>query len=58
LFLDRSEKLRKFLVRKGNLISLIGGIFLIIIGTLQLLGLWSELMISLRSIISDFVPVI
>lgn len=58
LFLDRSEKLRKFLVRKGNLISLIGGVFLIIIGTLQLLGLWSELMISLRSIISDFVPVI
>jgi cytochrome c-type biogenesis protein len=58
LFLDRSEKLRKFLVRKGNLISLIGGVFLIIIGALQLLGLWSELMISLRSVISDFVPVI
>jgi cytochrome c-type biogenesis protein len=58
LFLDRSEKLRKLLVRNGNLISLIGGTFLIIIGLLQLLGLWSELMISLRSIISDFVPVI
>jgi len=58
LFLDRSEKLRKLLVRNGNLISLIGGIFLIIIGTLQLLGLWSDLMISLRSIISEFVPVI
>ena len=58
LFLDRSEKLRKLLVRKGNLISLIGGVFLIIIGALQLLGLWSELMISLRSVISDFVPVI
>lgn len=58
LFLDRSEKLRRFLVRKGNLISLIGGVFLIIIGVLQLVGLWSDLMISLRSIISDFVPVI
>jgi len=58
LFLDRSEKLRKLLVRNGNLISLIGGIFLIIIGTLQLLGMWSDLMISLRSIISEFVPVI
>jgi cytochrome c-type biogenesis protein len=58
LFLDRSEKLRRFLVRKGNLISLIGGVFLIIIGILQLIGLWSDLMISLRSIISDFVPVI
>lgn len=58
LFLDRSEKLRRLLVRKGNLISLIGGTFLIVIGTLQLLGIWSDLMISLRSIISDFVPVI
>lgn len=58
LFLDRSEKLRKFLVRKGNLISLIGGIFLIVIGTLQLLGIWSDLMITLRTAISDFVPVI
>jgi cytochrome c-type biogenesis protein len=58
LFLDRSEKLRKFLVGKGNLISLIGGVFLIIIGVLQLLGFWSDLMISLRSLISDFVPVI
>jgi len=58
LFLDRSEKLRKLLVRNGNLISLIGGIFLIIIGTLQLLGMWSDLMISLRSIISEFVSVI
>jgi len=58
LFLDRSEKLRKLLVRNGKLISLIGGSFLIIIGILQLLGLWSDLMISLRSMISDFVPVI
>lgn len=58
LFLDRSEKLRKFLVRNGNLISIIGGTFLIIIGSLQLLGLWSDLMISLRSLISEFVPVV
>ena len=58
LFLDRSERLRKYLVRNGNLISLIGGTLLIIIGALQLFGLWSDLMISLRSAISDFVPVI
>lgn len=58
LFLDRSKNLRRFLTRKGNLISMIGGAFLIIIGSLQLLGLWSELMISLRAAISDFVPVI
>jgi cytochrome c-type biogenesis protein len=58
LFLDRSEKLRKLLVRNGNIVSLVGGTFLIIIGVLQLFGLWSDLMISLRSVISDFVPVI
>lgn len=58
LFLDRSEHLRKLLIRNVKVISLIGGTFLIIIGALQLLGLWSELMISLRSAISDFVPVI
>ncbi len=58
LFLDKSEKLRKLLVRRGNVITIIGGIFLIIIGLLQVLGLWSEVMNSLRSLISDFVPVI
>jgi len=58
LFLDRSEKLRKLLVRNGNIVSLVGGTLLIIIGVLQLFGLWSDLMISLRSVISDFVPVI
>lgn len=58
LFLDKSEKLRKFLVRRGNMITIIGGIFLLIIGLLQVLGLWSEVMNSLRSLISEFVPVI
>lgn len=58
LYLDRSDKLRKFLIKKGNLISLIGGISLIIIGLLQLFGFWNEIMISLRSSISNFVPVI
>ena len=58
LFLDKSEKLRKFLVRRGDLISKIGGVILILIGIAQLLGLWSDLMASLRSAISDFTPVI
>jgi len=58
LFLDKSEKLRKFLVRRGNMITIIGGIFLLIIGLLQVLGLWSEVMNSLRSLISEFAPVI
>jgi cytochrome c-type biogenesis protein len=58
LFLDKSEKLRRLLVRRGNVITIIGGIFLIFIGLLQVLGVWSEVMNSLRSLISEFAPVI
>jgi cytochrome c-type biogenesis protein len=58
LFLDRTEKLRKYLVKRGNLISKIGGVFLIVIGLLEVSGLWSELMNSSRSFISDFIPVV
>ena len=58
LFLDKSERLRKFLVKRGDLIAKFGGVILILIGMAQLFGLWSELMISLRSVISDFAPVI
>ena len=58
LYLDKSQSLRKFMVRRGDLITKFGGSLLIVIGVLQLLGFWSELMISLRSLISDFSPVI
>jgi len=58
LFLDRSEKLRRFLSRRGNLITYFGGIMLIIIGLLQLFGYWDDLMNTMRSLISDFNPVI
>jgi len=58
LFLDKSEKLRKLLVRRGNVITIIGGLFLLIIGLLQVSGIWSNVMNSLRSLISNFVPVI
>ncbi|MEI7696707.1 MAG: cytochrome c biogenesis CcdA family protein [Actinomycetes bacterium] len=58
LFLDRSQRLRKFLVRRGDLISKIGGFFLIAIGLLQVTGTWGQIMNSLRSLISDFIPVI
>ena len=58
LFLDKSEKLRRLLVRRGNVITIIGGIFLIFICLLQVLGVWSEVMNSLRSLISEFAPVI
>jgi cytochrome c-type biogenesis protein len=58
LFLDRTEKMRKYLVKRGNLISKIGGVFLIVIGLLEVSGLWSQLMNSSRSFISDFIPVV
>jgi len=58
VFLDRSVKLRKFLVQQGELISKIGGIFLITIGVLQVTGTWGQIMNSLRALISDFIPVV
>ena len=58
LFLDKSEKMRKVLVKRGELVSKIGGALLIVIGLLQLIGLWTDLMIEMRSLISDFAPVI
>ena len=58
IFLDRSEKIRKLLVRRGDLISTIGGVFLIAIGVLQVTGAWGQIMNSVRSLISDFIPVV
>jgi cytochrome c-type biogenesis protein len=58
LFLDKSEGLRRFISRHGNVITNIGGIMMILIGLLQVFGFWNEIMNSLRSFISDFVPVI
>lgn len=58
VFLDRSVKLRKYLVKRGDLITKIGGVFLIALGLLQVTGLWAQLMNSMRSFISDFIPVV
>jgi cytochrome c-type biogenesis protein len=58
IFLDKSEKLRKVLVKSGNKVSKAGGVLLIVIGLLQLTGLWTDLMIEMRSLITDFAPVI
>lgn len=58
LFLDRSEGLRKFISRRGNVISNIGGVLLIFIGLLQIFGFWNDIMNSLRSSISSFIPVV
>ena len=45
-------------VQKGSRISKIGGALLITIGLMQISGVWGDVMINLRSLISDFVPVI
>ena len=58
LSIDKSAKLRSIIYRRGDIISKVGGIFLITIGALQVLGFWSQLMNSMRSLISDFIPVI
>lgn len=58
LYLDKSARLRRFLSKRGDLISKIGGVLLILIGIAQLLGFWTDLLISLRSMITEFAPVI
>ncbi len=57
-FFDKSARLRKYISKHGNFLTLIGGLFLILIGILQVTGLWADVMNSLRSLISDFAPVI
>ena len=56
--LERSKKLRSALLQRSRTISIIGGSFLILIGLLQVLGLWEMLMADLRGTISGFIPVI
>jgi len=58
LFLDKSAKLRSLIYRRGDVISKFGGVFLIAIGVLQVLGFWGRVLNSMRSLISDFIPVI
>jgi cytochrome c-type biogenesis protein len=50
--------MRKVLVKRGDKVSKVGGALLILIGLLQLTGFWTDLMIEMRSLISDFAPVI
>lgn len=58
LFFDQSAKMRRSISRHGNLITRVGGGFLILIGLLQVSGLWLHLMNSLRGLISGFLPVV
>ena len=58
LYLDKSQKMRKFLAKNGERISFIGGALLIVIGVLQITGIWDSIMNSLRSLITGFEPLI
>ena len=58
VFFDKSQKLRRQISRRGNLITLLGGAFLILIGLLQVSGAWGSLMNSLRDLMANFIPVI
>ena len=58
LLIDKSRALQQAIAKRGRVISLIGGLFLMLIGLLQLLGIWESLLADLRGTIADFVPVI
>ena len=58
LFLDKAEPFRKFIARKGHIVTKVGGGLLILIGILQVSNLWDQLMNLLRDVISGFIPVI
>jgi len=57
-FLDKAEPFRRFIVKRGDLITKIGGTLLIVIGILQVTNTWDYLMNHLRDLISGFIPVI
>jgi cytochrome c-type biogenesis protein len=58
IFFDQSAKLRRSISKHGNLMTKIGGGFLILIGILQVTGLWLTVMNSFRDLISGFLPVV
>ena len=58
LLIDKSKSLQQMIARRGKLISIIGGVFLIMIGLMQIFGVWESLMAGLRGTIADFVPVV
>ena len=58
LLIDKSKSLQERIARRGKSISIIGGVFLITIGLMQIFGIWESLMAGLRGTIADFVPVV
>jgi cytochrome c-type biogenesis protein len=50
--------MRKIIARKGNLVTKVGGVILIIIGVMQVSNFWDSLMNSMRDLISGFIPIL
>jgi len=58
LFMDKSKGLQNFIRRRTKVISIFGGLLLILLGLLQITGTWQDLLANLQSSIANFVPVI
>lgn len=58
LFFDQSKSLRRFISKRGNIITIIGGTFLILIGLAQVTGVWLSIINHFRDSISGFIPVL
>jgi cytochrome c-type biogenesis protein len=58
LVIDKSRAIQSAIAKRSKAISIFGGSLLILIGLLQVTGLWEIFMADLRTTISDFIPVV
>jgi cytochrome c-type biogenesis protein len=58
LVIDKSRAIQNAISKRSKAISIFGGSLLILIGFLQVTGLWEIFMADLRTTISDFIPVV
>jgi cytochrome c-type biogenesis protein len=58
LFIDKSRVIQSAITKRSRGISILGGGLLILIGILQVTGLWETLLANFRTTISSFVPVV
>ncbi|MEY2841766.1 MAG: hypothetical protein RLY74_907, partial [Actinomycetota bacterium] len=58
LVIDKSRAIQSAIAKRSKAISIFGGSLLILIGVLQVTGLWEIFMADLRTTISDFIPVV
>lgn len=56
LIIERAFAVLKFLRQRQRLLMNIGGVMLIVIGVLLVTGLWGDLVVQMRSLVSGFTP--